>query len=176
MEAWGSTCVLYRGFDQLAGTACSRTAAFSLEAGLPSLSLVLDIGQGAGLAGATGIRPFLPPLLVGAFARADTGIDFDGSGWQFLESPGFLLAVLGLAVVSFLAERSGANEKLMARGTAAVAVVLGALLFAGTLAAGGRSAIPGLFAGAAVRRFWRTWPWAACWSAPVPGSTPGRRA
>ena len=114
------------------------------------MSLALDIGQGAGLAGATGIRPFLPPLLTGAFARADTGIDFDGSGWQFLESPGFLLVVLGLAVVSFLAERSGANEKLAARGTAAVAVVLGALLFAGTLAAGGESAIPGLMAGAAV--------------------------
>jgi len=114
------------------------------------MSLVLDIGQGAGLAGATGIRPFLPPLLVGAFARADTGIDFDGSGWQFLESPGFLLAVLGLAVISFLAERSGANERMLERGTAAVAVVLGALLFAGTLAAGGRSAIPGLIAGAAV--------------------------
>ncbi len=114
------------------------------------MSLVLDIGQGAGLAGASGVRPFLPPLLVGAFARADTGIDFDGSGWQFLESPGFLLAVVAMAVLSFAAERSGANEKLVARGTAALAVVLGALLFAGSLAAGGHSAIPGLLAGAAV--------------------------
>ena len=114
------------------------------------MSLVLDIGQGAGLAGATGVRPFLPPLLTGALARADTGIDFDGSGWQFLESPGFLLAVVALAVISFAAERSGANDRAVARGTAAVAVVLGALLFAGSLAAGGYSAVPGLIAGAAV--------------------------
>ncbi len=114
------------------------------------MSLVLDIGQGAGLAGASGVRPFLPPLLTGALARADSGIDFDGSGWQFLESPGFLLGVVALAVISFAAERSGANRELAARGTAAVAVVLGALLFGGALAAEGHSAVPGVIAGALV--------------------------
>ena len=109
----------------------------------------MDIGQGAGLSGASGARPFLPPLLAGALARGDIGIDFDDSGWQFLESPGFLLAVFALGVVWYMAERSGTNRRVMRLGGLFFAVVLGALLFAGSLAEGGESAIPGIFAGAA---------------------------
>jgi hypothetical protein len=113
------------------------------------VSLVLDIGQGAGLAGASGVRPFLPPLLAGTFARADTGIDFSGTSWDFLESPGFLLAIVGLAVLSYLAERAGVNERARTAGTAVLALATGALLFAGSLAAGDHSAPAGIVAGAA---------------------------
>lgn len=109
----------------------------------------MDIGQGAGLSGASGARPFLPPLLAGALARGDIGIDFDDSGWQFLESTGFLLAIVGLAAVWFVAERSGSNRRALGIAGLVLGAVLGALLFAGSLAAGGDSALPGVVAGAA---------------------------
>lgn len=109
----------------------------------------MDIGQGAGLSGAVGVRPFLPPLLTGALASGDIGVDFDGSDWSFLEKPGFLLAILVLAVLWYMAERSDANERAMRGVGLALSVVLGALLFAGSLAAGGHSAIPGIVAGVA---------------------------
>jgi len=110
----------------------------------------MDIGTGTGLAAASGTRPFLPPLLTGVLARADVGIDFSGTDWAFLESTGFMFAILLLAVAWYMAERSGAPERAMRGFGLALSVVLGALLFAGALAAGGHSAIPGLVAGAAV--------------------------
>jgi hypothetical protein len=130
----------------------------------------LDIGQGAGLAGASGVRPFLPPLLAGALAREDTGLDFDGTSFSFLESPWFLLAVLALGVLAYARERSrqaqpapaarpgdprakvDAGRSLPDPFDAAMlvlAVVLGALLFAGSLADEGYTSWPGLVAGAA---------------------------
>jgi hypothetical protein len=116
------------------------------------MSLFLDIGTGAGLAGATGVRPFLPPLLAGALARGDVGIDFDGTDWSFLESPGFLAAVLVLAFASYAIDRSAARDR-EGRSPAALALlvvsaVLGALLFAGSLADGGHDSLFGLVAGA----------------------------
>jgi hypothetical protein len=107
------------------------------------------------------VRPYLPPLLAGALARADAGIDFDGSSFHFLESPAFLLAVFALAVVSYGAERSLANQPAAEPGAGAdrarpvalalgiAGLVLGALLFAGSLAADGQTSWPGLIGGAA---------------------------
>jgi hypothetical protein len=132
------------------------------------VSLFLDIGQGAGLAGATGVRPYLPPLLTGALARADAGIDFDDTAYDFLESTWFLSLLLALAVAAYLIERLRTREDprlaspserraevqgrlpwlTLADGMlVTAALVLGALLFAGSLEAGGHFGTWGLAAG-----------------------------
>lgn len=96
------------------------------------MNYVLDLLQGAGLAAANGIRPFLPALLAGLLAAANVGLDFDGTGFAFLESPVFLGALAGAAVVTYLGRSAFDN----ARGTLAlgvVGIVLGVLLAAGSL-------------------------------------------
>jgi hypothetical protein len=94
------------------------------------------------------VRPFLPPLLAGALARGDVGIDFDGTDYSFLERPGFLAAVLALAAISYWAERLGPNESgRVAAALGLAALPIGALLFAGSLADGGHEGWPGLIAG-----------------------------
>lgn len=108
----------------------------------------MDTTTGMGLAGATGVRPYLPPLLAGALARGDTGVDFDGTDWRFLESSWFLLAVLAVGVIAYLAERSEANRRSVELFSGVAGVILGALLFAGALADGGTEAWPGLIGGA----------------------------
>jgi hypothetical protein len=81
-------------------------------------------------------------------------VDFDGTDYSFLEKPWFLLVVLALAAVSYaLARRGsrvagrGSQEVWRERGSAAVGVVLGALLFAGSLADHGHTSWWGLPAG-----------------------------
>ena len=116
------------------------------------MSLFLDIGTGAGLASATGVRPYLPPLLAGGLARGDIGIDFDGTDFSFLESPAFLGGVVALGVVAFLLERSRANRDSPDAGgldpaqvlAGVIGVALGALLFAGALADNGHPSWIGL--------------------------------
>ena len=122
------------------------------------MSLFLDISTGAGLASSTGVRPYLPPLLAGALASGDIGIDFDGTDLWWLESPAFLAAVLALAVIGFIVERSEANRASpdigarAARGAAeifagVIGLVLGALLFAGALVDNGGDAWIGIVFG-----------------------------
>jgi hypothetical protein len=117
------------------------------------MSVFMDIGTGAGLASATGVRPYLPPLLTGALARSDTGIDFSGTDWSFLESPVFLGAVLLVGLGAYGLERSEAGasgsqgRRPVVIFSGIVGVVLGALLFAGALADGGEASWIGLVAG-----------------------------
>lgn len=109
------------------------------------MSLFLDIGQGSGLAAASGVRPFLPPLLAGALARGDYGVNFSGGDFAFLESLPFLAAVVVLAVASYLLQSQGWTPPALA----ALAIAVGALMFAGSLTEGGRDGLAGLALGAA---------------------------
>ena len=115
----------------------------------------MDIGQGAGTAGASGIRPFLPVLLTGALARGDSGIDFDGTDYSFLESSWFLLVVLLLAVAVYALNRRAetgpqpavGSPQMVERAVAILGIVLGGLLFAGSLADDGQTSWWGIPAG-----------------------------
>ena len=114
------------------------------------MDFVFDLLQGAGIAAAIGIRPFLPVLLAGALASADLGLDFDGTDFAFIEEWPFLLAVLVLVAISDVATRRGAN---LERGPVVwllltLAVVLGALQGAGSLADHYYTVVPGIVAGA----------------------------
>jgi Domain of unknown function (DUF4126) len=117
------------------------------------MDFLLDLLQGAGLAAAIGIRPFLPVLLAGALASADVGLDFDGTDFSFLESWGFLLAVLVLVMaVDFVGRRAGrdATERPpLLYVVLIIALVLGALLAAGSVADRSDDWWVGVIAGAA---------------------------
>jgi hypothetical protein len=106
------------------------------------ISLILDIGQGSGLAAASGVRPFLPPILAGALGRGDIGVNFSGGDFAFLESYAFIGALVVLAIVSHLRD---VPPPILG----AFAVALGALVFAGSLTEGGREGWIGLPLGAA---------------------------
>jgi hypothetical protein len=120
------------------------------------MSLAFDIGQGAGLAGATGVRPFLPPLLTGALASGDIGVNFSGTSFDWVESPGFLAVVLALAVLVYAVDRrtppaprdpTERRPPPMQATVAVLAMVLGAVMFGASLAEGGETEWPGVIAG-----------------------------
>ena len=111
------------------------------------MDLFLAISQGVGVSLATGVRTFLPPLVVGALARADAGVDFNGTGYGFLESTPWLAALVVLVALATLAARARTAVPALLLG--ALAVAIGALEFAGSLADEGYSAAAGLPAGAA---------------------------
>ena len=117
------------------------------------MDLLLDLLQGAGIAAAIGIRPFLPVLLTGALASADIGIDFDGTDFSFLETWPFLLAVLVLVAGADFAGRRMGRERAetgpLGMALLALALVLGALMAAGSIADHSPDWWPGVPVGAA---------------------------
>jgi len=110
------------------------------------VKLLLDILQGMGVSAATGLRPFLPTLLVGALAADDLGVDFDGTDFSFLESPWFLLAITAALVVTTLL-RARFETPAGEAALGGIGLGLGALLFAGTLDDRHATWWPGLLAG-----------------------------
>ncbi len=115
------------------------------------MDFVFDLLEGAGIAAAIGIRPFLPTLLVGALAAGDLGIDFDGTDFSFLEQPAFLAAVVLLLVITVFAVRRSGPDTLDREPWAYLlgtfSVVVGLLMAAGTMADGGESVVPGIIVG-----------------------------
>jgi hypothetical protein len=109
---------------------------------------VLDILQGAGLALACGINPFLPVLLAGALASADAGIDFDGTAFAFLEDGWFLLAIT-VAFVASMLMRARFETPAARAALAGLGIGFGALVCAACV--DDRSDVwwPGLIAGVA---------------------------
>ena len=98
-------------------------------------SFLFDLLQGAGIAAAIGIRPFLPVLLVGALGAANLGIDFDGTDFAFLEqAPALAIVLVMLALATFAVRRSGPDAPERPPYVwvfAVIAIVLGALQGAG---------------------------------------------
>jgi hypothetical protein len=115
------------------------------------MDYLLDLLQGMGIAAAIGIRPFLPTLLAGALAAGDVGLDFDGTDFSFLEKPGFLLGVVvAVAILGLLERRQDLWANMTAVATLiAIALVLGALQCAASIADGSDDWWPGLPIGAA---------------------------
>ncbi len=116
------------------------------------MDFLLDLLQGAGIAAAIGIRPFLPVLLVGALAAANLGLDFDGTDFAFLEqAPALAIVLVMLALATFAVRRAGPEAPERPPYVAifaALAVILGALQGAASLADRGHPIVPGLLVGA----------------------------
>ena len=106
----------------------------------------MAISQGVGVSLATGVRTLLPPLLVGALASADVGVDFEGTDYAFLESFAWLAALVMLIAAVTFAERR--HMVVPVQLLVGAAIVIGALQFAGSLADERYTAGAGLAAGA----------------------------
>ena len=111
------------------------------------MQLLIDILQGAGLSSAAGVRPFLPALVAGALATADVGIDYEGTPFESLEQPAWLLAVVVVLIASVVLSRREALGARLEAALQGIGIGIAALLFAATLADNTDVWWPGLLAG-----------------------------
>jgi hypothetical protein len=102
------------------------------------VDVTLAILQGAGLATAAGIRPFLPALVAGALATRDLGVDFTGTDFAFLETTAFLLAIVLVLIATVIVQRRRGPEAFesgpLGAAVQGIGAGLGAVLFAGSMA------------------------------------------
>ena len=114
--------------------------------------LFFYIGLGLGLAVACGLRPYLPTLLAGALSSSGAlGVHFASGSYRFLQAGWWLAVVAAVLAVAYALQLQMGSErfaKVLGGAVGAQAVGVGALLFAGTLAAHGDASWPGLIAGA----------------------------
>jgi Domain of unknown function (DUF4126) len=95
------------------------------------MDLFLAISQGIGTSLATGVRALLVALFVGVMARLNAAIDFERTGFEWLESTWWLALLLVLFAAAWLLDRS--DVEVPEGVWVVVAMGLGGLLFAGTL-------------------------------------------
>jgi hypothetical protein len=117
-------------------------------------NLVFYIGLGLGLALAAGLRPFFPALLAGALASKKLlGLGFTHGHYRFLQSGWWLVVLAVVLVLAYLIQLRLGSERFasgpISAALAGIGIGIGALLFAGTLAAHGDASWPGLIGGAA---------------------------
>jgi len=116
-------------------------------------NLVFYIGLGLGLGFAAGLRPFLPALLAGVLGQSGAlGVGFAHGHYHFMQSTWWLIALAVALALSYLVQRRMGSERFSTGFPGAaltgVGIGIGALLFAGTLAAHCDASWPGLIAGA----------------------------
>jgi hypothetical protein len=111
------------------------------------VDFVLDLLQGAGIAAAIGIRPFLPFVLAASLAAGDIGLDFDGTDFAFLEEWWFVVVVAAVVLGLELVQRRREIPPIV-WALLTISVGLGALMGAGSLADHDYTVIPGIVAGA----------------------------
>jgi hypothetical protein len=110
------------------------------------MELFLAISQGIGTSLASGVRTFLVPLLVGAMARANLGVDFEGTELEFLESVVWLAIMVAMIAAGWWLDRS--EIPVAPAASAVAAAAMGGVLFAGSLSERDYAFEPGLLAGA----------------------------